>query len=462
MLHREIGRICRDSRGKRSPFRRVMRRLKGRGGRCRDAPSNPLSGDVCSTMLSQKRQRAARRLQGQPTRNEQRLARLQNDVEQREKRRNDLQVREQEGREGQVNIVQHTLALGSSCAKRAVLLPSEQSGRRAEARAAIAIQAWWRSIQLQCREIISTLSEIAANTNQNPMQLAVELGNLSVMNYLCCQTGVNVQMCDTSSVCSLLHIAAKHGHLDIAMYLCSRRANLNARDDRGATPLHHAVAFGHFDVVQYLCDEGADMNAHDFEDATPFVAAYSRAFLPVVKYWYLWGKVEDATAWSKDGSTPWHWASRGGYQEDVKCLRVELEDDLETQDSHGWTPLHQAAWLGRRDLVEYFCADLCANVIARTREGATPLHFAAARGHLGVVEYLCDSGSIACEIRDETLGATPLHYAAFGGHLNFLEYVEVAPPHQGHIEVVKYLCGEVAVDVMARTERQIYAVASCS
>ena len=71
---------------------------------------------------------------------------------------------------------------------------------------------------------------------------------------------------------TLLHIAATEGAVDIVKALIKGGANIEARDDVGATPLHNA-AWGETSIVKVLIEAGADVEARDNDGNTPLYLA---------------------------------------------------------------------------------------------------------------------------------------------------------------------------------------------
>jgi len=53
-----------------------------------------------------------------------------------------------------------------------------------------------------------------------------------------------------------LHLVAGMGHKDVAGLLLANKADVNAKDDVGRTPLHSAVIFSHRDVAELLRQNG--------------------------------------------------------------------------------------------------------------------------------------------------------------------------------------------------------------
>jgi ankyrin repeat protein len=73
-----------------------------------------------------------------------------------------------------------------------------------------------------------------------------------------------------------LHAALAGGHTDVALYLITRGADVNAVDAGRHTPLHIAAENGLIDAVRALVAAGADAHAVDAEDNTPLSRAAAR------------------------------------------------------------------------------------------------------------------------------------------------------------------------------------------
>jgi len=70
----------------------------------------------------------------------------------------------------------------------------------------------------------------------------------------------NVNEEELTSRATLLHYAAHHGHDNIVKLLIKHKANVNAKDVRGYTPLYTASVNGHTSTASLLIDHGAHIH----------------------------------------------------------------------------------------------------------------------------------------------------------------------------------------------------------
>lgn len=84
---------------------------------------------------------------------------------------------------------------------------------------------------------------------------------------------------------TLLHVASKHGHTEIADLLLGRGADVNARAAGAVTPLHLAARNGHVRVAERLLAAGADPDAiEDCHQSTPLGWAEFQGQSEVAKF----------------------------------------------------------------------------------------------------------------------------------------------------------------------------------
>ena len=235
-----------------------------------------------------------------------------------------------------------------------------------------------------------------------------------------------------------LHRVARHNqNPELLALLLDRGADSGTRDDRGRTPLHHGVRrysteqlglppSSDGDLLPVKCipvlraldaarlkwltlllDHGADVNARDDRGRTPLHAAARDNSAPGVLALLL-DRGADPNDRDNDGRTPLFRATRTGRKEDIGLLLDRGADATATDDA-GETALHMiwgddaegAALLVSRGV----------DVNARNDRDETPLHMMSvcAYSHDGIAFLLREGARI--NARDCT-GRTALHWAA--------------------------------------------------
>jgi ankyrin repeat protein len=176
--------------------------------------------------------------------------------------------------------------------------------------------------------------------------------------------GVGVTRSKSGS--TALHLASKHGHLEVVKMLLDgpnitinpavvgadeplhivELADVNAKNPYSETPLTLACHSGHMNVVELLLQKGADINPQGEDSHTPFHSACSGGHIKIVQL--LLEKGADVNPQGKHLDTPLRSACSRGH---IKIIQLLLEKgaDINPQGMHSDTPLRSAcSWVTSR------------------------------------------------------------------------------------------------------------------
>jgi ankyrin repeat protein len=252
---------------------------------------------------------------------------------------------------------------------------------------------------------------------------------------------------------SALHFATRDGNLEIARLLVDAHADIERPSGNGTRPIVAAIINNHIELALYLLEKGADVNAaDDFYKRTPLYAAVERrdadytrdtpsplsdnrdpmdlinALLArgadpnaQVNTTPFRGFYQVSSSWVNfDGQTAFIRAALSG---DITLMRLLLEHgaDPNIKTYEGTSALMAAAgvnWVvaqtfSRSDDEYLEAAKLClekgADVNAVNKQGFTAMHGATNRGFDKMVQLLADRGS-KLDVKDSQ-GRTPMNYA---------------------------------------------------
>ena len=164
----------------------------------------------------------------------------------------------------------------------------------------------------------------------------------------------------------------------ILNFLFEEYINITAKDKQGNTPLHHVSLP---EEVEFLIANGADVNAKNNKGETPLFLPSRRNQEGIVQL--LIAKGADGNARNNEGETPLLQMSN---QLRIVQLLIVGGADVNAKNNKGFTPLHLAS---TKEVAELLIAK-GANVNAKTNEGDTPLHLARSKE---VAELLIAKGA---------------------------------------------------------------------
>jgi len=117
-----------------------------------------------------------------------------------------------------------------------------------------------------------------------------------------------------------IHLAAK-GDIEAVKRHLTAKADVNAKNKTGATPLHFATNYGQLEIVELLISKGADVNAKDHVSITPLhlVPIFHNHQLKIAGL--LIAKGANVNAKSDVDETPLDWAVDNAHKEIADLLR---------------------------------------------------------------------------------------------------------------------------------------------
>jgi ankyrin repeat protein len=211
-----------------------------------------------------------------------------------------------------------------------------------------------------------------------------------------------------------IFVAASMGMKDkVEDFLKADATLVNAELFDGWTPLLLAVNHGHKDVAEYLLTHGANVDAYEHSRShywTALHVAIDAKDEPMVELLLAHHATVNPKALPEK---PLHVAAGWGTKEIVKILLAH-HADVNASDSLvriGKTPLYHAARRGRTAVVELLLAH-GATINARDDDGQTPLQLAAVEGETATAELLIAKGAEIDYCPAVLLGKTD-HVAAF-------------------------------------------------
>ena len=274
--------------------------------------------------------------------------------------------------------------------------------------------------------------EVKDQSGCSPLHLACLSGELELVKMLV-KAGAGVCVTDNAGRTCFM-FAAYHGHTETVRYLMdASHTALNLTNQKGEaqwSALFYAIHQNHADVVQVLIDAGADIEAKDERGCSPLHEACGSGELEIVKVLVKAGSGVSVT--DNKGNACLNLAAQNGHTETVRYLLCLPEVDVnQSVNNSGLTSLNHAVSQKHSDVVQVLI-DAGADVEANNM-GLTPLHRACKCGALEIVQMLVEAGADV-RVVDFHSTTTCLLFAA----------------HYGRTETVRYLVGLREVDVNRR------------
>jgi uncharacterized protein len=210
--------------------------------------------------------------------------------------------------------------------------------------------------------------------------------------------------------------AVQHRDTQAVVSLLKTRADVNAPQTDGATPLHWAAYLEDAETTALLIRAGAKVDTRNNYGVTPLSLAAGNGNAAIIDQLLKGGA--DPNDAVRAGETPLMLAARTGKADAVNALLGAGAKVDAKETWNGQTALMWAAAAGHGPVVQVL-VEHGADIHARSNSGATPLLFAVRRGEMAAVRALLAAGADVKEARPD--GATPLLVAVINGREDLVD-----------------------------------------
>ncbi|WP_174516142.1 ankyrin repeat domain-containing protein [Wolbachia endosymbiont of Cardiocondyla obscurior] len=323
------------------------------------------------------------------------------------------------------------------------------------------------------------------------LHLAVECNSVPIVKLLLAKEAkVNepiYELDGAKSQLTALHIAALHGHQEIAQLLLNNNANPSLKDSQGRTPRDIVGDVEGKKAIIKMLEEGEQRYAEtratrrqpyrqdtllQSNNKTPGNSAVGgNRITAAVQAWnardqkenngttpnsreiYVQDEDEQTSSNSitnenninkvddtlereqailnKSSSDDSGICFDGDGSEALGQSILENGEDINAQDKDGMTPLHWAVADNNKELAKLLIKHR-ADVDARNRDKHTPLHYAAVHGYVEIAKYLIDNGAkVNAQDQDEHI---PLYFAVTNDNK---ELAKLLIKHGAHRSLIK-------------------------
>jgi len=205
-----------------------------------------------------------------------------------------------------------------------------------------------------------------------------------------------------------LHYLCMNDDPVLAEKLINAGAKVNIENSHMETPLHLAAARGSILLIKLLLAKKADINAQDRFGITPLIAAIRNKQVPAAEFFILLDA--DKFMRTKNNLTAAEYSKAEGLTE----LQHYFRDEPPSSDINGNTPLHHAVNQNDPGIVKSILDKDKSGIDIQNKRGQTPLLISINKLNYGISDLLLQAGANPNVFNIENEN-TPLHIAAMNG-----------------------------------------------
>ena len=325
---------------------------------------------------------------------------------------------------------------------------------------------------------------IKNDKKDSPISIACYNNHIDIVKYLLDAANINNIYSNGNT---LVHISCIQNNLEMLKYLCSKRPDINLKNDLRQTPVGIATLNNYKDIYTYLTSKGAhpipdnfenniskavesgnltsirymyeeqglNVNMFDQSDTNVTILTKACQLHQTAIVQYLCQMYADVSIHNKDGKTAYAVSYSLGFNdicdilekfganpkpkhfiddifkavdsdniESVVYLIQEYGVQKDIEDDDERTLLHHSCAAGSLPITRYLIEHLSADFTKVDKDDISPLHLACINNHLNILQYLVDVQHYTIRPQKyDEKGNNLMHIACASGSLDILVYL---------------------------------------
>ena len=258
------------------------------------------------------------------------------------------------------------------------------------------------------------------NHGQNCLHIAARNGYKDLCKKLIEEYNFDINITDDSGTSALL-CCAKSGNYQLFQYFIKMGSNINQRNKSGENCLHIAARHGYMDLCKILVEKyNFDVHIIDYSGKTVLHHCAGNGNYQLFQYFLKMGI--DISLRTKHHENCLHIAAYSGHNELCKVLIEKYNFDIHAVDRYGRSPLHKCCDFFRinNELVQYFIT-MGSDIYQKTDNGENILHLAAKVGDMSFCKTLIQKYNFDIHTLDNS-GNGLLFHCVRNGHYEMFQY----------------------------------------
>ncbi|CAI9728614.1 ankyrin repeat RF_0381 isoform X3 [Octopus vulgaris] len=206
-----------------------------------------------------------------------------------------------------------------------------------------------------------------------------------------------------------LHISIQKNKMECLKKMLELDISINARNNKGYTPLGYALLYGHMKIASEFVEKGAQVDEICVRKTGKTLLQKMVAINKPEAVRFLLENGALVNKCDECGMAPLHLAVITGHKIMVSIL-LEFGADINQINNFEQSPLHLAIQMNQSEMSKILINN-GANLLAKDKADTTILNMSVSVGNIEICRQILKQTSVNLDTREKLFGRSPLHTA---------------------------------------------------